>query len=207
MSSRTNTVALLTTWAAKTSLTSQPPPHVLPRPEGILARLVGELARRSRLVLHPWAAAIDKKHPLGSSACQSPYSPVAGGHRIRAVARILVLRNSAVRGSRRSRHLPVAECVGRRSAVELQAHAETGERGHCLMMVNLIVWREARCGRAAVVFKVLVHIAERLVGEPGSCGQLTQRVAGNLDNCGIVAGRVVNSEPNSGFLLMNGAAP
>ena len=53
----------------------------------------------------------------------------------------------------------------------------------------------------------LARIAEHRVGELGSYGQMTQRVAGNLDDCGIVAGRVVNSEPNSGFLLMNGAAP
>ena len=58
-----------------------------------------------------------------------------------------------------------------------------------------------------MVLKKLDHIAEHLVGELGICGQMTERVAENLDDCGIVAGRVVNSEPNSGFLLMNGAAP
>ena len=61
--------------------------------------------------------------------------------------------------------------------------------------------------RAAVVYKQLAHTAEHLVGEPGIHGQMRERVAGNLDDCGIVAGRVVNSEPNRGFLLMNGAAP
>ena len=62
-------------------------------------------------------------------------------------------------------------------------------------------------GRSPVVHKQLAHTAEHLVGEPGMHGQVTERVAGNLGDCGIVAGRVVNSEPNSGFLLMNGAAP
>ena len=53
-----------------------------------------------------------------------------------------------------------------------------------------------------------VHrVAEHLVGDLGIRGQMAERVAENLDECGIVAGRVVNSEPNSGFLLMNGAAP
>ena len=53
-----------------------------------------------------------------------------------------------------------------------------------------------------------LHCVARVhVGELGIYGQMTLRAAENLDDCGIVAGRVVNSEPNSGFLLMNGAAP
>ena len=57
------------------------------------------------------------------------------------------------------------------------------------------------------MLKELAHTAEPLAGELDMCGQMTRRAAGNLDDCGIVAGRVVNSEPNRGFLLMNGAAP
>ena len=57
------------------------------------------------------------------------------------------------------------------------------------------------------MLKQLTGISERMVGELDSCGQMTRRAEENLDDCGIVAGRVVNSEPNSGFLLMNGAAP
>jgi len=57
------------------------------------------------------------------------------------------------------------------------------------------------------VLTALAHIAEPLVGELGTRGQMTQQSAENLDDCGIVAGRVVNSEPNSGFLPTNGAAP
>ena len=103
---------------------------------------------------------------------------MAGGPPAWAGARLLVLGNSAVRGGRRSGHLPVA-----------------GGRGPPVG------------GRSPVVHKQLAHTAEHLVGEPGIHGQVTERVAGNLGDCGIVAGRVVNSEPNSGFLLMNGAAP
>ena len=62
-------------------------------------------------------------------------------------------------------------------------------------------------GPAAVAHKNFHRVAGVRVGELGSCGQMTEQVAENVDDCGIVAGRVVNSEPNSGFLLMNGAAP
>ena len=60
---------------------------------------------------------------------------------------------------------------------------------------------------ATVAHKNLHRVAGVPVGELGSCWQMTERAAENLDGCGIVADRVVNSEPNSGFLLMNGAAP
>ena len=61
--------------------------------------------------------------------------------------------------------------------------------------------------RTPVVYKQPAHTAEHLVGELGIRGQMKEQVAGIVDDCGIVAGRVVNSEPNRGFLLMNGAAP
>ena len=57
------------------------------------------------------------------------------------------------------------------------------------------------------MLKQLAYIAKHLIGELGSCWQMTERVAENVDDCDIVAGRVVNSEPNRGFLLMSGAAP